>query len=170
MKPFAKVPVTQDEMRYCHQIREYVLRESFQDEGILLDNYDSHHSVHHHPNISLILVDRDKIVGSVRMDKEFKHLKFKSREVRLALFGIRPELQGKGLGKIFFDEIKVWCRSQGIDVIYTNSRLSSRSFWAKMGFVERIWDAELECDSEVQMVLSLSGNEGNEDGAEFPLQ
>lgn len=152
---FTKIPDNVEEINKCHQIREYVLRESFSDEGLSLNHYDVNHPVHQEPNFSLIFIVNDEIVGSVRIDKEFEHLKFSDGEVRLALFGISATEQGKGYGKIFFEDIIKWCKDNSVSTIYTNSRLSSYSFWRKMGFRDEVWDEELDCNTEIQMTLSL---------------
>jgi GNAT superfamily N-acetyltransferase len=151
-----KIPKSIDEINSCHQIREYVLRESFSDDGLSFNHYDVNHAVHQEPNLSLIFVVNDKIVGSVRMDKEFEHLKFLESEIRLALFGISATEQGKGYGKIFFEDVIKWCQNNAINMIYTNSRLSSHPFWRKMGFKNEVWDSKLDCDTEIQMVLNMA--------------
>lgn len=150
-----KIPETNDEIKTCHSIREYVLKESLADEGIELKHYDSNHPVHHAPNISLIFIYDDKIIGQVRLDKQFEHIKFKENEMRVALFGISADFQSKGLGSKFFEGVKNWCQENKINTLYTNSRLSSHSFWTKMGFIDKPWDKELDCETEIQMVLHL---------------
>lgn len=150
-----KVPENLVEIKLCHEIREYVLRESFRDDGLKLTHYDSNHPVHSEPNQSLIFLVDSKVLGSVRLDKKFEHITFKVNEVRLALFGISLEGQREGYGRLFFNDIKVWCKENGFNTIYTNSRLTSHLFWKKMGFVDKQWDTKLHSDTEIQMVLKI---------------
>jgi GNAT superfamily N-acetyltransferase len=156
MKNEIKVPETDYEIKKCHNIREYVLKESFADEGLDFKNYDSRHEVHQRPNISLVFIHNEEVIGSVRLDKKFEHISFKAGELRLALFGIDPLYQGKGLGKLFFEGVIDWCSGNSISKIYTNSRMSSHLFWTKMGFQDKKWDNELDCETEIQMILQLN--------------
>ena len=152
-KSVTKVADTEYEISRCHEIREYVLKESFTDIGLKFDRYDRNHCVHGYPNTSLVYIFDNLVVGSVRMDKKFEHLELQHGEIRLALFGIDSTLQTAGLGREFFQGIKLWCQDNNIKIIHTNSRLSAHGFWLKMGFIDNVWD-ELGMDkSEVQMSL-----------------
>lgn len=148
-----KIPETEYEINQCHKIREYVLKESFADSGMKFDRYDREHLVHGHPNISLVYIVNDTVIGSVRLDKKFEHLDMKDGEIRLALFAIDPAIQKSGHGREFFKGIKEWCKNNSIHTIHTNSRISSQPFWSKMGFEDNIWDEKGLDNSEVQMTL-----------------
>lgn len=150
-----KIPQTNDEIEQCHKLREYVLHESFSDAGIKFDNYNKDHPVHGAPNVSLVYIVNNEVIGSVRMDKKYEHLNLPEGEVRLALFAIDPSLQRAGHGKKFFECIKVWCKENSIYTIHTNSRLSSHLFWTKVGFEDNIWDEKSLDDFEIQMTLTL---------------
>ena len=68
------------------KIREYVLKESFADVGMLFDKYNKEHPVHGFPNISLVYIINDELNGSVKLDKKFERLNMPNNEIRLALF------------------------------------------------------------------------------------
>jgi len=150
-----KIPETNEEIKKCHEIREYVLKESFADDGLVLNHYDPTHPAHNHPNISLIYLHDGVVIGSVRMDKKFEYLNFKENEFRLALFAITEELQGKGFGAHFFAGIKSWCQQNAIDTVYTNARVKAHPFWKKMGFIDKVWDDKAVEENEIQMVLKI---------------
>ena len=152
---YIKIPETEFEIDQCHKIREYVLRESFADAGIDFKEYNKNHHVHGEPNVSLIFVVDNEVVGSVRMDKKFEHLHMPQGEIRLALFAISTAHQNKGLGKKFFNELKNWCKTNLIHTVHTNSRQSSHLFWSKMGFRDNIWDNVEIDETEIQMTLDL---------------
>ncbi|MBK24611.1 MAG: hypothetical protein CME70_11505 [Halobacteriovorax sp.] len=154
-KSITKVPETNDEIERCHEIREYVLRESFSDVGMKLNNYNKNHPVHGAPNVSLIYIVNNEVIGSVRMDKKYEHLNLPDGEVRLALFAINPSVQKAGHGRKFFEEIKEWCKENSIYTIHTNSRPSSHIFWSKVGFEDNTWDEKGLVDSEIQMTIRL---------------
>lgn len=154
-KPIIKIPVTEYETTKCHKLREYVLKESFADSGMTFDRYDRDHHVHGLPNISLVYILNDKVIGSVRLDKKFEHLEMNDGEIRLALFAIDPSDQTSGFGRDFFKGIIEWCKKNSIHTIHTNSRLISHAFWKKMGLEDNVWDELGIDDSEVQMTYKL---------------